>query len=156
MTNLQPDKRVFSYPSPRGGRKNACRILVNVSASLQQRTSIGIIQPLSYGHNFQSRAYGKASLLHATRCPTWTACAPVRAEEFALQLGKQNARVRRQARIGLAGFLLISCPITSVHLLKEDVGLSPLHCALRSHMQPYPKSVCSEDTVSRWLRRLFG
>lgn len=49
--------------------------------------------------------------------------------------------------MGLAGFL-ISCPITSVHLLKEDISLSfgTVHSA---HAQTKPESVCSKDTVSR-------
>lgn len=58
-----------------------------------------------------------------------------------------NVCVRRQACTGLAGFL-ISCPITSVHLLKGDISLSL--CTVRSaHTQTELKSVCSEDTVSR-------
>lgn len=45
-----------------------------------------------------------------------------------------NVCVRRQACVGLGGFL-ISCPITSVHLLKEDVSLS--RDTVRSaHMHP--------------------
>lgn len=64
-----------------------------------------------------------------------------------------NVCVRRQACTGLAGFL-ISCPITSVHLLKGDI--SPSLCTVRSaHTQTEPKSVCSEDTVSRQLSWLF-